>query len=121
MILFGAAIGVGIWRFEVALESNERALAELEGSAAAEHVSAAIDQELLLGAGYAFTKSGKTLTQLRKLQDGLRRDIRDLEARFAKEGQQGEVRIAAAAAAGQRRMEEIIEKQIVSAADLAKP
>ena len=116
VVLFGVAIGVGIWRFEVAIESNARALHELEGSAAAEHVSAAIDQELLLGASYAFTKDQKSLAQLRKLEARLRRDIRDLRDRLVEEGQQHEVRIVTDAAAGQRRMEEIIEKQIVPVA-----
>ena len=116
VVLFGAAIGVGIWRFEVALESNEAALRELEVSAAAEHVSSAISEQVLLAASYSVTKDQKTLTQLRRLQDGLRRDIQGLRSHALVASHQGELRIVVDAAAGQMRMEEIIEKQIIPAA-----
>ncbi len=119
VVLFGTAIGVGIWRFEVARGSSDRAFSEFEVSAAAEHVSSAITEQLLLAASYALTKDQKTLARLRRLQDGLRRDLRDLTVLHVEDQQHvvaeglGELQIVAEAGTGQRRMEAIINKQIL--------
>jgi methyl-accepting chemotaxis protein len=113
VVLFGVALGVGIWRFEVALESSDEALTELEGAALAEHVSSAITEEVLLAAGYGVTKDPKTLAELRRLQAGLGRDFRALRTRLRNEGQSGEIKLVAQAAAGQKRINEIFEQRIV--------
>jgi len=115
VLLFVIALGVAIARYEISIDSEQKALEEQQGEIFAERVRASVPAQTNFAAFYAVDKNPAVLAELEAAKDELRQDLHDLRAHLVAEDEPEELEAVDAIAAGQGRLDRIFEGELVPA------
>jgi methyl-accepting chemotaxis protein len=119
VLLFGSALIVTVWRYEVSVASEHHALEEQTGALTAGRVKAALPTEANFVALYADNKDAASLAAVNTAKAELAQNLRLLHIHMAAEGEPDEIESIESIIAGQDRLDRTFTEKIVPAAGTA--
>jgi methyl-accepting chemotaxis protein len=116
VVLFVAALAITVWRYEISIDSEQRALQEQQGAILAERMRANLPAQTNHAANYAVYKQPIFLASLEEVRGELKEELHTLRAHLVAEGEPEELDTVDAIAAEQLRLDQIFEQEILPVA-----